>query len=278
MSILRNMLSAIVLLTLCVSPALAEVNSSVLSTIKLSHAPLDIEVSLTGQRIYVLDDQGDLLIYDPEGKLMDKLKVGTQVNQLKVGARDDVLYLVNPKDQTIQVLDLTFTYKIDTSTAPIKGPADAPVTIAVFSDFQCPYCSRIGGIIDKVLEAYPKQVNTAFKHFPLSNHQFAAKAAQATVAAQAQGKFWEYHDLIFKDFRNLNDEKLDEFADTLKLDKKAFEKAKADPKTAERVLRDQAEGQRVGVTGTPSVYVNGQLVRPANFNGIKAAVEKALGN
>jgi len=257
-------------------PSIAEVRSNVLRTIEVSNTPIDIEVSLNGQRIYVLNDQGALLIYDMNGELLESMKVGREVTQLKVSARDDLLYLLNPKAKTVQVLDLTFIYKINTKGSPIKGPADAPVTIAVFSDFQCPYCARIGGVLEAVLKQFPGKVNVAFKHFPLPNHRYSTMAAQASVAAQEQGKFWEYHDLVFKNFRSLTPEKLDEFAKALNLDLDAFNKVRVAPETVAKVNRDRAEGENVGVQGTPSVFVNGQLVRPANFEGIKDSVEKAL--
>lgn len=278
MTSLRRILMLLVALTM-VSPALpavADVNSNVLNTIKLSNVPLDIEVALNGQRIYILDDKGALLIYGSDGVLMESLKVDKDVTQIKVGARDDVLYLLNPTNKTAQILDLTFTYKINTKGAPMKGPKKAPVTIAVFSDFQCPYCARIGGIIDAVLKEFPDKVNTVFKFFPLRSHRYAKEAAKASVAAMAQGKFWEYHDLIFKDFRSLNEQKLEAFAEELKLDMKAFKKTWKAPETETIVNNDAQEGIKVGVQGTPSVFVNGELVRPANFEGIKAAVEKAL--
>ena len=272
----RGLLFLMICLCLCLPLAHAEVETEVAATLKLQNPPIDMEVSLNGQRIYVLDNQGQLLIYNPTGALLNTIKVGTDVNQIKIGPRDDVLYLSNPKDNTVQVLNLTFTHAIDIAGSPFKGPANAPVAIVVFSDFQCPYCARIGGIIDEVLKQYPKEVKSVYKHFPLTMHPFSMKAAKASVAADSFGKFWEYHDLIFQNYSMLSDQKLDEFRETLKLDKAKFDKRMEDPKTLEKIQKDVKAGEDAGITGTPTVFVNGRLVRPANLEGIKAAVEKAL--
>lgn len=254
----------------------AEIETDLLSTIQMDHPPVDIEVSLSGQMIFVLDNQGNLIVYNPTGSLLDKVAVGTEVDQIKIGPRDDVLYLANSKAKTIQVLSLTFTHDIDVKGSPYEGPKNAPVTLVIFSDFQCPYCSRIGAVIDQVREKYPKEVKVVFKHFPLANHRFAMKAAQASIAADAQGKFWEYHDLIFQNYNQLSDEKFEEFRAALNLDKAKFEKVMNSKETIDKINADKNDGIKAGVRGTPSVYVNGRLVRPANLDGISSAVEKAL--
>ncbi len=276
MRTLRGVLFLVFCLALCLPLAHAEVETEVTATLKLQNPPIDMEVSMNGQRIYVLDNQGQLLIYNPAGVLLNTVKVGADVNQIKIGPRDDQLYLSNPKDNTVQVLNLSFTHAIDIAGSPFKGPANAPVAIVVFSDFQCPYCARIPAIIDEVLKQYPKEAKTVFKHFPLSMHRFAMQAAKASMAAHSFGKFWEYHDLVFQNYSMLNEQKLDEFRETLKLDKAKFDKVMNDPKTLEKIQKDAKAGEDAGITGTPTVFVNGRLVRPANEEGIKAAVEKAL--
>lgn len=272
----KTFLFVILCLVLCAGQVYAGVETDPLGTIKIEHSPVDIEISMSGQSIYVLDDQGQLLIYNTSGKLMDTVQVGKDVDQIKVGPRDDVLFLSSRTERTVQVLRLTFTHAIDISGSPFQGPENAPVAVVVFSDFQCPYCARIGSIIDQVRAQYPKQVKSVYKNFPLSSHKYSTKAAQAAMAAGAQGKFWEFHDLIFKNFRQLNDQKIDEFVETLKLDKAQFEKTMNAPQTIAKINSDKQEGVEADVRGTPTVFVNGRMVRPANFEGIKAAVEKAL--
>ncbi|MFZ1982974.1 MAG: thioredoxin domain-containing protein [Desulfatitalea sp.] len=272
----QRFLFVLLCLALCIPQAHAEVESEVAATLKLQHPPIDMEVSLSGKRIYVLDDHGQVLICNPSGSILDTIQVGSDIAQIKIGPGDDVLFLSNPKENTIQVLNLTFIHTMTLSDSPSKGPANAPVAIVVFSDFQCPYCARIGEILDKVSAQYPKEVKSVFKHYPLPSHRFAMLAAKATVAADSFGKFWEFHDLIFKNYSQLNEQKIEEFRTMLDLDKAKFDKRMNDPRTLEKIQKDQKEGEDAGITGTPTLFVNGRMVRPASLEGIKAAVEKAL--
>lgn len=270
------LLTLSLLLLAFVLPANAEVESTILETIQLKNKPVDVEVALSSQDVYVLDNRGLVSIYDRSGKLKDTLEVGKKYTQIRLSPREDFLFLSSEKDKTVEIRTITFVQKIDTTGSPFKGPANAPVEIVVFSDFQCPYCARIGSVLDQVLEAYPKDAKMAFKFYPLPSHKFAFKAAQAAVAAQEQGKFWEYHDLIFQNYRNLSDEKLEEFRETLKLNPEKFKKAMEAPATSTRINADKNEGTRAGVRGTPTVFVNGRMIRPARLENIKDAVAKAL--
>ena len=264
------------LLILSALPVRAEVDQELLGTLELDRAPLDIAVSLSGNQVYVLDDQSRVLIFNTQGQLIEQLKVPAGTDQIKVGPRDDLLFLGSRTDKTVQVLRLTFSYEIDLTDVPFKGPANAPVAIVVFSDFQCPYCARIGAVIDRVREAYPKKVKSLFKNYPLSSHKFALPAAKAAIAAEKQGKFWEFHDLLFENYNRLSDQKIDDIRLSLNLDADKFKKVMNAPETLARINREQKEGESAGVRGTPTVFVNGRKVRRANFDGIKQAVEAAL--
>ena len=127
-----------------------------------------------------------------------------------------------------------------------------------------------------MLEKYPNQVKLVFKNFPLRNHQFAMQAAIAALAAEKQGKFWEFHDLLFKDYSHLNEEKIKEIAQQLKLNMEKFEKDRKDPQIMAMINRDLAEGNQVGVRGTPTVFINGRLLRNRSMAGFQELIEKAL--
>jgi hypothetical protein len=128
-------LIAVIFLTLS-SPVKGEVEWDVKKTLKLESPPVDLAASLNGKYIYVLTDQGSILIYSVEGKLEDKISVGRQVDGIRVGPWEDVILLTSKKNKQVQILLLEFIKNIDLSNSPFKGPADAPVQIAVFSDFQ----------------------------------------------------------------------------------------------------------------------------------------------
>ncbi len=239
----KPILLMLLCLALCAGYANAEIETNVLNTLKLDHPAIAMEVSLSGQMIFVLNDQGQLLVYNASGRLLDTLKVGPEINQVKIGPRDDVLYLSNSKTNSIQILSLSFIQDINIQGSPFKGPKNAPVTMVLFSDFQCPYCSRIGAITDEVLKKYPKDVKLVFKNFPLPMHPFAMKASQAAMAADAQGKFWEYHDLLFSNQSMFSDAKFEEFRQTLKLDKAKFDKVMNSPETIAKINTDKAAGE-----------------------------------
>jgi hypothetical protein len=129
------LLIAVVFLTLS-SPVNGAVEWDVKKTLNLESPPLDVAASLNGKYIYVLTDPGSILIYSVEGKLEDKISVGSQVDGIKVGPWEDVILLTSKKNKQVQILLLDFIKDIDLSNSPFKGPADAPVEIAVFSDFQ----------------------------------------------------------------------------------------------------------------------------------------------
>lgn len=142
--------------------------------------------------------------------------------------------------------------------APIKGALMAPVTIVEFSDFQCPSCRHAAPLLDQAVRALDGKVRLVFKNFPLSHHPFSEKAARAALAAERQGKFWEYHDLIFENQHRLDDLAFEAFARQLKLDLDRFKADFESSEIRERVSRDRSDGIAAGVGGTPAVFVNGR--------------------
>ena len=142
-----------------------------------------------------------------------------------------------------------------------QGPKDAPVTIVEFSDFQCPYCSRVVGTLKEVARLYPKQVQLAFRDFPIVNlHPKAPKAAEAARCAGEQGKFWEYHDRLFESQAQATIADFKRFAEQLKLDGKSFAACLDSGKHAAAVQSDVQTGADLGITGTPTFFINGRLL------------------
>lgn len=147
---------------------------------------------------------------------------------------------------------------IPTLGSPVMGAANARITLVEFSDFQCPYCSKAVEKINAVLKAYPNDVKLIFKQFPLDTHPQAQISAQAALAAHQQGKFWQLHDLMFANRNALSRKAILGWAGGLGLDMKKFE-ADLDAETTKKsVARDLTDGEKAGVEGTPTVFVNGQ--------------------
>lgn len=146
---------------------------------------------------------------------------------------------------------------VDAGDAARKGSVDAPVQIIEFSDFQCPYCTRGATVVDEVIAFYGDKVSLVFKHFPLEFHKEAHLAAQAAECAREQGKFWEYHDMLFANQKNLTPPSLVEYALQLDLKAEPFETCLQEQRYAGRVNADLAEGGTVGMSGTPGFFING---------------------
>lgn len=160
-----------------------------------------------------------------------------------------------------------------TDADPSTGAATAPVTIVEFSDFQCPFCQSVAPTLKKIREAYGDKVRLVWKDFPLTQiHPQAFKAGEAAHCAGDQGKFWEYHDRLFGNQEALQPSDLKEHAETLGLDPTAFNTCLDTSKYGERVRDGVAEGTRLGVASTPTLYVNGRMVSGAQPYEIFAAL------
>ncbi len=127
----------IILTSLCLTiPAVAKTDWRVNQTVQLEQPPIDLQVSSSKKWIYVLTSDSKILIYDARGQLKDTITVEPDIDQIKAGSRDDMLFLLSRKNKTFQAITIDFVEEINTQGSPVKGPTDAPVTIAVFSDFQ----------------------------------------------------------------------------------------------------------------------------------------------
>jgi protein-disulfide isomerase len=167
--------------------------------------------------------------------------------------------------------------KVDIGSAPARGPKNAPVNVVLFSDFQCPFCSRIEPVITELEKAYPGKVRVAWKNFPLSFHNNAKPAAEAALAANEQGKFWEMHDILFKNQQNLTGADLEKYAKEIGLNMDKFKAAMDSHKFAAQIEADTKQGSELGVSGTPAAFVNGQLVSGAQpIDAFKKIVDADL--
>ena len=180
--------------------------------------------------------------------------------------------------------DPAATYKVTVDDAVTKGSAEALVTLVEWSDFQCPYCSRVGPTMKQLEKDYGGDLRIAFKHNPLGFHPRAKPAALAAEAAGKQGKFWEMHDKLFENQKDLTDENFVAWAGELGLDVEQFKKDIADPALAKKVDAQQAQGATLGARGTPAFFVNGRFLSGAqpveNFKKLideeKAKAEKLV--
>jgi protein-disulfide isomerase len=167
-------------------------------------------------------------------------------------------------------------FKIATDDQPEKGNPNASVTLIEFTDYQCPSCAAEQPILERIITEYGDRVRFVVRDFPLQMHADALKAAEAAEAAREQGKYWDFTAILFRNQSQLKPEMLKQYAGVLGLDRAKFDAALDSGKFADKVQRDLADGQRVGVNSTPTIFVNGRRVGDNSYESLKAALDAAL--
>ena len=169
-------------------------------------------------------------------------------------------------------------FRVDVAAVgPSKGAVDAAVTIVVFSDFECPFCSRTLDALEKIEASYGDKVRVVFRDYPLPFHKNAPRAHEAARCADAQGKFWAMHDLLFQNQSALDEASLPGYAKTVGLDEEAFGKCMASGEMAALVQADALAGSKAGVNGTPAFFINGIPLSGAQpFPAFKEIIDREL--
>ena len=191
-------------------------------------------------------------------------------------ARSDYLESLR-KDNSVMIALAPPSADVPLGNAPLRGRADAPVLMIEFADYQCPYCQKIHPQIKKLQDEFGGKVAVAFKDFPLPMHEHAEKAAEAARCAGEQGKFWEFHDMLFEDGQKLETTQLKEHARSLKLDTTRFDTCLDSGAQAAAVQKDATEGKGLGLTGTPSFFLNGHFFSGAvDYSTLHGMIEQEL--
>ncbi|MFL6254174.1 MAG: DsbA family protein [Pyrinomonadaceae bacterium] len=200
-----------------------------------------------------------------QGQEQQKLE-SAFVQQLRNGA--SVQTFITPPAQPV--------FQIATDDQPTKGKADASVTVVEFTDYQCPSCAAAQPVLEKLITEYGDRVRFVIRDFPLDMHADARKAAEAAEAAREQGKYWDFIAILFRNQSSLKAEQLKQYAQVLGLDRAKFDAALDDGRFADKVERDLIDGQKFGVGGTPTFFVNGRRAKEATYDALKAAIDEAL--
>ena len=168
-------------------------------------------------------------------------------------------------------------YKVNLGSSPARGPRGAAVTVVLFSDFQCPFCRKMGPTLEALEKELPGKVQVVWKNFPLPFHEQAKGAALAAHAAGEQGKFWPMHDKLMENQTALDEASLEKYAVDLGLDLTRWKAAMASASTGQMIEADIKQGQTLGITGTPSLIINGRKVVGARpLDVLKPIVEEEI--
>jgi protein-disulfide isomerase len=281
----------------------------------LNLRPVDVLATVAAKPILVKDfeERNKIALYETKAKVFDAVKfalneliynalVSTEAKALNLETSDLIAREITDKmreytyDERQQLetnlrKQLSAKYKtqillkepaplvlnIATENAPFKGSATAPVTVVMFSDFQCSACSATHPVLQKVLAEYGDKIRFVVRNFPLTTiHANAYGAALAANAARAQGKFFEYTDVLYRNQDALDIESLKKYAGESGLNLQQFELDLQSEKNSEAVRKDMADGRAYGITGTPTIFVNGVKVRVITADGFREAIDKAL--
>jgi len=167
-------------------------------------------------------------------------------------------------------------YNVEIGDSATQGPDNALVTVIAFSDFQCPFSKRSADSMEPLMKEYGGKLRYVFKHYPLGFHKWAKQASYAAVAAGNQGKFWEYYAKLYTDVRNINEELIVRYAEELKLNMDKFNADRKSSETVEFVKKDIALGEKFGVRGTPTLFINGTRMVGSNSVKLKASIAEHM--
>ncbi len=168
------------------------------------------------------------------------------------------------KEQNVAIYLEDLRYEVATAGFPVRGPEEAPVTIVEFSDFQCPFCRNFSTTLNRISRQFPNHVRVVYRQLPLTEiHPLAEKAAEASLCAQEQGRFWEFHDQIFRDQSPLSLDGIKSKAQAIGLDTAAFNSCLDSGRQEQKVKKDIRDGATLGVSGTPAIFINGRFLNGA---------------
>ncbi len=242
---------------------------------QITGKPTNMVHSLDGKYTFILTDQHQVQVYDQQGAIQGTIPVAAGVIAIDISPQGEFLYLIDKDNSSFTSLAVDFIINIDTVGSPARGQAEAPVTMVIFTDFQCPYCIKLVPLLDQVMEQYKGKVKLVFKNMPLQFHEMAEPAARAALAANEQGKFWEFHDKLFA-LPQLKPEALNAVATALGLDMARFNSDMQSPMIQQKLSKDMLDAQKAGVTGTPTLYINGRKLKQRSIEGFQALIDDEL--
>jgi protein-disulfide isomerase len=220
--------------------------------------------SVTAEEIHQIYELNKTQLQKPEAEVRDQVETFLRA-QKAATRRQEFVKSLESKAKVITYVEAPQPFRAEVNAdGPVRGSAEAPVTIVEFEDFQCPFCKKAQAVTDQVLLHYKDRVKLVHRDFPLDSlHPASRNAHEAARCAGDQGKFWEYRSLLYSGGQSSGTEQFEKYAGDAKLDVAAFQDCMKSGKFKAAVQRDEEEGARLGVEGTPAFFVNGRSLSGA---------------
>lgn len=273
----RSFICVLCTCALCVTTsARADYEWSLIKDIPLAGNPRDVAVSADGTTAFVLCDTGIAVVSPGGGTVTDTFSVGGDYDRIAVTPAGDTLVLTKAGGRQVSLVQVTQVYDIPVGASPVIGNPQAPVMVAAFLDYQCPYCSKAYPLLAQILDKYPDKVKLVIKHFPLRFHAAAEPAARAALAAARQHKYRELSALLMQQSGRLSEQAIRQAAHQTGLDMNRFDADMQDIGLRRQIASDKTDGSRCRVRGVPAIYINGRPIQSYTIESLSALIEREL--
>jgi protein-disulfide isomerase len=269
----RCLLLAAVLLLCFTAGAMGKIEWEVVKESILDEAPIDMALSGDGKTAYLLTAKSILFYSTSSGTVTDTIPLKETYSSIAIGLEGDHAILTAQGGKKISIIRISEIFDIPIGTSPVIGKKDAKVTLTVFLDYQCPYCSQIFPVIEQLLEKHPDDLNIVIKHFPLRSHKFARTASIWALAAAKQGKYIELTREMLKNYHNLSDVTIiNEHAKTAGLDLEAFGIERQNNVHDIQIEEDMQLGSKLKLLGVPALFINGRNIKSRSLQDMSKMV------
>ena len=271
----KTFLALLIITLVLISSAQARISHETVITEDMTAPVIDVAADPDEDIVFLLTQTAVLLYSLEEKGVIEQIPlVGSYTHIAFLG--NDRLALSDDDPSQMSIIHYDRIYDIDITGRAFVGPADAKATIVVFSDYQCPYCARLERYIEQVMASFPDEVKLVVKHFPLTGHPFSRQGAMAALAAGKQGKFWEFHRQLLENHDDLNEQKALDIAAKLGLDMERFAKDRKSAESRLLIEKDLENGRAIGVTGTPTAFINGKQIRNQELGKLPELIFREL--
>jgi thiol-disulfide isomerase/thioredoxin len=254
----------------------ADIDWRVIKQVSLNDPPIDITTSPDGSYVFILTS-GAILVYSrADDKIVNRIPIDKAFDRISFSTSTNEFVLVNTTLKTIDFIKIYPISQVNMDGLAFVGPPNAPVTVAIFDNYQCPACAAFQKIMEDVLKSYPEEIKVVIKHCPKSDDYFSVKAAAAARAAQAQGKFWEFHRALLDNQTSLNDDTIYSIATQLELDIGQFYQDLHSQNVKAIVDRDISDARQLKIKITPTVFINGKFLERNSYDDAMAMIEIEL--